>query len=237
MRAAPPPPPPSPAAYRKTEDGRWEKATLPLRSASMLGTEGASPATAPASAPLTFEQKVAKAKEEHARQVLNYDQKLARAKEEHAQQMSESSRESASGVAGKVSARRLARAASRGSSPRGPSSDSSVKTQRASSWGTIGRQQDPAEVLRQLLADGTKNGLDRLLAVGEYCEQVQESDFDFFKVSDGFVRSFDWEADGSCLTMDVPDLFTLVSNWSEPELRTAVEECISDGGIHLQVTD
>jgi hypothetical protein len=128
--------------------------------------------------------------------------------------------DSPSSLASNVSARRLARAQSR--SPRGHPNRARQELQEILS-GKLGAV--PGE---------SSSGLERLLKVGEYCEQLRDaSDLDFFEITREFVHGHDWSTDASCVHLDVPELFGLVERWSAEELRENVLTCIADGGLHL----
>ena len=215
------------------------------------------PAPPPAAVPaalepeLSFEQKVALARLEHDRLVtgkafvpigtarsaqaaapqlppqatpsletLREDADILLAPASPASNLSAARPDSPSSLASSVSARRLARAQSR--SPRGHPNRARQELQEILS-GKFGAV--PGESI---------SGLERLLKVGEYCEQMRDaSDLDFFEITREFVHGHDWSTDASCVHLDVPELFGLVERWSAEELRENVLTCIADGGLHL----
>lgn len=135
------------SSYRKDSSGKWTNAPTAKELAAAPAPSAAASKRAAAAAPAPAPSELE----------LAYAAKLTRAKAEHDKVLSSPSAhvaESNRSVASNVTARRLARAQSR--SPR---------------LNHAGRER---ELLKELLGDKESTGLERLLRVGEYCEQMRE---------------------------------------------------------------
>ena len=186
---------------------------------------------------LSYEAKLARARAEHLQAIqLPTMPKLSAMNQCSIPELQPGS--ARGGLASNVTARRLARASSRAQAGWAPAAASPKPTSVTTHFFSVRggssfapaaasprRPADAAGAARQILTQkGALTGLERLLAVGEYCEQVRSTcELDFFGLTREFVMGRVWDEDGSCVDLDVPELFTLVERWTDAELLGSVQ--------------